>query len=278
MLKEKLFDTGQGKINYAEGPPSGSPLVLLHGFSWNWRGLLPLMPHLLPHYHVYALDLRGHGKSDRFLGSYSLAIWMNDIATFLREKVSEPATVFGHSLGGMIALKLAAHNPSAIRAVAIGDSPLFWEGFQESDKKNQRIKATYANAERLKTKPTEEELFAELSSSNTDELGLRATIKSLLQLDPKAFEDIAAIFEDKAKYVSGYDLDTLLPQISCPVLLIQADPERNAAMMDQDVERAKSLIADVRHVKFSQANHALGVDTWEITPLIRTLMLFFQTV
>jgi len=68
MFKERTFDTGEVILNYAEGPASGPPLVLLHGFTGRWQGFLPLLPALSLRWHVYAPDYRGHGKSGRVAG------------------------------------------------------------------------------------------------------------------------------------------------------------------------------------------------------------------
>ena len=72
MLTEKRFDTGTLTINYAEGPMNGSPLVLLHGGTARWQELNPLITELEHHWHVYACDKRGHGKSDR---AASYRVW-----------------------------------------------------------------------------------------------------------------------------------------------------------------------------------------------------------
>ena len=68
MLKEQPFDTGRVTINYAEGPASGPPLVLLHGIISRWQYFLPIIPNLSIRWHIYALDFRGHGKSGRVPG------------------------------------------------------------------------------------------------------------------------------------------------------------------------------------------------------------------
>ena len=70
ILKEKTFNTGTVTLNYAEGPPSGPPLLLLPGMARSWKAFLPVIPSLTPDWHVYALDYRGHGKSGRMPGKY----------------------------------------------------------------------------------------------------------------------------------------------------------------------------------------------------------------
>jgi pimeloyl-ACP methyl ester carboxylesterase len=65
MLTEQTFDANGVLINYTLGPASGPPLLLLHGITERWQTFLPLIPHLTSEWQVDALDLRGHGQSDK---------------------------------------------------------------------------------------------------------------------------------------------------------------------------------------------------------------------
>src|SRR5438105_3003174 len=80
MLTEHTFDTGTVTINYAEGRSGGPPLVLLHGGSTRWQSSLPIIPELSRHWHLYAPDLRGHGKSGRTPGRYRLEHYVAEMA------------------------------------------------------------------------------------------------------------------------------------------------------------------------------------------------------
>ena len=108
MLTEQAFDTGVVTINFAQGPPSGPPLVLLHGGGDRWQHFLPIMPSLVMRWHVFALDLRGHGKSGRVPGQYRPEHYAADVMSFLERQFAERVILFGHSLGGWIALLVAA--------------------------------------------------------------------------------------------------------------------------------------------------------------------------
>lgn len=55
MIAEQTFHTGTVAINDAQGPPSGPPLVLLHGGGDRWQQFLPLLPSLTLRWQVYAL-------------------------------------------------------------------------------------------------------------------------------------------------------------------------------------------------------------------------------
>lgn len=100
MLKEGTFNADGVMINFAEGPPSGSPLILLHGGGDRWQHFLPIIPSLVMRWHVYALDLRGHGKSGRVPGHYRPEHYVADIMAFLKSQLAERVILFGHSLGG----------------------------------------------------------------------------------------------------------------------------------------------------------------------------------
>src|ERR1700689_3812557 len=98
-LVERTLDSGLGqstvRISYAEGPPHGPPLVLLHGLGRRWQVFLPLIPALSLRWHIFAPDLRGHGKSSRVSRGYYGPQYSEDIARFLRECVAAPAVLFG---------------------------------------------------------------------------------------------------------------------------------------------------------------------------------------
>lgn len=115
IINEQAFHTGVVTINYAEGPPSGPPLVLLHGGSARWQSFDTIIPDLAVRWHLYAPDLRGHGKSGRVQGHYRLQDYAEDIIAFLQQCLSEPVYLIGHSLGGMVALLVAAQCPDYVR-------------------------------------------------------------------------------------------------------------------------------------------------------------------
>lgn len=127
MIQERSFGRGSPRLNYAEGAPSGPPLVLLHGAGGHWQNPLPLLEPLAASWHVYALDLRGHGGSFHQSGGCRLDDFVADIAAFLDAVVGEAAVLLGYSLGGYIALCIAAQSPWRARTLVIADTPLYGE-------------------------------------------------------------------------------------------------------------------------------------------------------
>src|SRR6266567_3906585 len=117
QLRERAFAASEVVLNYAEGPSTGPPFVLLHGGSGRWQYGLAFLELLASAWHVFALDFRGHGKSGRAQSGYRLADYVRDTAEFLGDVIGEPATVYGHSLGGEAAVSLAAAHPQLFRAL-----------------------------------------------------------------------------------------------------------------------------------------------------------------
>ncbi len=97
------------------GNTGNPPIVLVHGGLDNaqtWNDVAVL---LARHWHVLALDLRGHGDSDwSSTGDYFAEAYNGDIARFLKEIVGSPVPVVAHSMGARLALQPMGALPEAI--------------------------------------------------------------------------------------------------------------------------------------------------------------------
>ena len=107
-MDEKIYPRKEARLNYAESPPNGPPLLLLHGLTFRWQSFSALIPELSKRWHVFALDLRGHGKSDHNFPKYRYGDFVNDTVEFVTECVGQPAVIFGHSLGAAVGFAAAA--------------------------------------------------------------------------------------------------------------------------------------------------------------------------
>lgn len=65
MFEETFFNTGELKLRVMRGKSNKSPLLFLHGLGETWRAYKRMMSDLAPDWDTYAIDFRGHGKSDR---------------------------------------------------------------------------------------------------------------------------------------------------------------------------------------------------------------------
>jgi pyruvate dehydrogenase E2 component (dihydrolipoamide acetyltransferase) len=95
----------------------GPPALLLHGFGSDrssWRLNLGEVGKLA---RSVAVDLPGHGRSTTDVGDGSLATLSRAVEVFAERQFTEPTHVFGHSLGGAIAVDLAHRRPDLVRSL-----------------------------------------------------------------------------------------------------------------------------------------------------------------
>src|SRR6202522_3942697 len=124
---EQLVDLGDVRLNYATTGGAELPaLLLVPGQSESWWGYEKAMPLLADHFQVYAVDLRGQGRSTWTPGRYTLDNMGNDLVRFLDVVVGRPAVVSGLSSGGVLSAWLSAYaRPGQVRGAVYEDPPLF---------------------------------------------------------------------------------------------------------------------------------------------------------
>jgi pimeloyl-ACP methyl ester carboxylesterase len=124
---EVLFDTGEVALNYATTGSADTPaLLLVPPQASSWWSYEPAMTLLADDFEVFAVDLRGQGRSTRTPGRYTLDNMGNDLARFISGRIRRPVIVAGNSSGGLIAAWLSAYAPPGmIRGAYYEDAPLF---------------------------------------------------------------------------------------------------------------------------------------------------------
>jgi len=104
---------------------SGDPLVLVHG-SWidhrNWDAIVPALSR---RFRVVTYDRRGHSQSERPVGPGNVSEDVADLGGLIDDLGLRPAHILGNSFGAVIALRLAAEQPSFFRSLLVHEPPLF---------------------------------------------------------------------------------------------------------------------------------------------------------
>jgi len=126
-LPEQLADLGEVEMNYATaGDASKSALLLIPGQTESWWGYEQALPLLAEHFHAFAVDLRGQGRSTRTPGRYTLDNMGNDLVRFIDLVIGRPTFVSGLSSGGVLSAWLSAYaKPGQIIGAVYEDPPLF---------------------------------------------------------------------------------------------------------------------------------------------------------
>jgi len=105
------------------GHSTAPPVLLLHGGSAHAHWWDLFAESIADRFHVFALDLRGHGDSEHARSpAYRVGDYAGDVAAFVERVTPEPIHLIGHSLGGIVAAAYAGRAPARLRSLVVVDS------------------------------------------------------------------------------------------------------------------------------------------------------------
>lgn len=267
-------------LNYAEGPDNGPALLLIHGQLTDWRHWNRVLPELSKRYHVFAVDCYGHGRSAHVPEKYSAKALAADLRQFLTRVVGEPATVAGHSSGGLVAARLAADAPEQVRGVILEDPPFFSSVLPRAKKTFNHVGLATTAHEFLRSGEKDFTAFYirhdamwDLFKGAKDSIqrsALSARKKNpeeplMLFYMPPSFNEMFRAMQSydprfgEAFYDNTFHQDfdhaETLARITVPTVLIDTNWSYNdngillAAMSGEDAQRVRSLLKDVEFFK-----------------------------
>jgi N-formylmaleamate deformylase len=229
--------------------------VLAHGVTDDGLCWSPVARSLAPEYDVIMVDARGHGHSDAPEGGFGPAEQAVDLAGAITDLGLERPVVLGHSMGAATALVLAGTHPDVPGAILLEDPPAWWTGRSDTPAARERRVAMRERALNLKRK-TREELIAgqraEQPGWSNAELEPWGDAKQRFSLNVLSVYD-----QDNA---AGVDWSVLMSGITCPALLITADPERGAIVTDTSAAALKALVPHLEIAYVPGAGHNIRRD------------------
>ena len=261
ILKEYIFK-GPAEINYADSLGFGSPCLLLHGSLSRWQWFNPIIAELSKRLHLYAIDLRGHGKSGRVHNGYELKYFISDIKLFIEKHIQKKAIIFGHSIGGIIAMMLAAQHNEYVSAIIVGDAPLSINALRSIIDTNKESATHFIHW--LKNNE-----FHQIYNNVHDKF----TAEGIKQCDPDLIHALCFQFD---RTFQDYKPNTILPKIQCPILVIRGTKRRGSLISDEDLDHALTLQPNLSEIQIQTKGHMLlGNDNSE---LLEKLNLFLNEV
>jgi pimeloyl-ACP methyl ester carboxylesterase len=249
---EWRFQAAKAVLAYVEGSPNGAPLVLLHGVGSRWQPFLPILPALAEKHTVYALDLRGHGRSSHTPGAYRLDDYTGDVHQFISQRVQAPVAIYGHSLGALIAINLAAQHPHSVRSLVLGEPPLYYHDTPTRETAWQAAFTELLEFITVQDSSAAREAWLAENMPHMSPERRAERVDSLAGLDPDV---VRAMISDAL--MEGVSLPALLPRVVCPVLLLAGNPQLGSVLRAQDVEFARAHFPACRVLAMDSIGHGI---------------------
>lgn len=137
-LPVKYLTRNGVRIAYVEKGSGDKSMLLVHGMLGSHHSMLHMVHHYAEKYRVVAIDMRGHGESDKPKTTYDMKAFSDDLVQVCRElRLNKPVCV-GHSFGGSAVLHLAFHHPDAVGGIVMLDA-----GIRPAKERAAELKAVY---------------------------------------------------------------------------------------------------------------------------------------
>jgi pimeloyl-ACP methyl ester carboxylesterase len=217
-------------LAYEEAGSGTPPLLLVHGWLCDRTYLAPQLEHFRRRHRVVAVDLRGHGESDKPGQEYTMAGLADDLAWLCGQLGVEKPVVVGHSMGGVVALQLAARLPKPPAAIVALDSPIALPSalLRHLRSLDEPLKGTRYREEARR--------FAEGLFLPTDDAGRRARIVEQMSSAPQH----VIISASEGLFADPYASAAAAPTIPIPLLVVTS-----AGSHMSDLGRLRELCPDL---------------------------------
>jgi pimeloyl-ACP methyl ester carboxylesterase len=233
MLTDHTYDTGAVELHYVQGPNGGSPLIYLHGATASWVSILPSAPWLGLRHTLYAMGMRGHGRSGRAPAPYRATDMGDDVCALIQGCVQAPATLYGASLGGSVSAYVAARHPEWVTALVLLDPP-FGRAIADASLARGFLPLFQRRRELAARHYSPAEMRAELHPQTSPE---RRWALTLSQLDVALVDSLL-----DGRVWDGYDADAIAAGIHCPTLVLYGDVDKGGVLTPEDAEWLRATI------------------------------------
>ena len=252
MVKHETVVLKEVQLHYAETTGAGPALILLHGITDSHVSYLPVMSELAAVWHVYALDMRGHGLSGHCPGAYRVLDYARDLQSFLHVVVRERAVLAGHSLGALVATCAAGDLGEGVRGVFLEDPPMYTASMPAiKDTATYSLFVSWREIliKHAATGGSADDLLEPIVDT-VSPARLHTRAEQLHQLDPQVLD---AVIE--GTLCAGFNPDEVLARVVCPTHMLAADHDLGGALHEADVQRLVSKMPHCSYAVLEKVGH-----------------------
>ncbi len=265
-LESRTVTTQDGIQIHLSDLTNGEPdeLLMLHGVGRAGRTFSSFATMLPARFRVRAIDFRGHGRSARAGDRYRVVDYIQDAIAAV-DAIGVGLVLYGHSLGSLVASAVAAMRPEVVRAVVLEDPPSvgFWDSISGTNyfptfAAMRQLAGSGLLVSHLAKRFGEWELKtfpdgrALRITDVRDAVSIRFTASCLRDMDPEVMRPIL-----EGHWPEGFDFDSAVRSIQCPVLLLRGDVAKGGMLPESDADRLMSLLSDGTRIDFPTAGHLL---------------------
>jgi N-formylmaleamate deformylase len=240
-------------LHYTRTGGNKPPLVLAHGFSDDGLCWTPVAEALEADYDIVMVDARGHGRSAAPPSGYGSREMADDLAGAIKALGLRRPAILGHSMGAALTLALAGIYPDVPGAILLEDPPARWATPPAGSSFDAAwLARQQAQMNGYKSKTREELIAAQRAATpwwSDGELGPWADAKHRFNLNALNRNDMAAV-----------NWPATLRQITCPALLITADPARGAIVTEESASQLHEVVPQLRIAHIPDAGHSIRRD------------------
>ena len=215
--------------------------MLLHGLGSSGHDWENQVPNFADRYQVITCDLRGHGRTSKPRGRYSISQFASDVAALLTELGLAPVHLAGISMGGMVAFEMAIRYPRLPKSLTIINS--YPEARVENFRDRLLVWRRFLLLEVLGVRRMGAVLAGHLFPGQVDLQ--RQFVERWAENDKRAYRE-------SLRAIVGWDVEDRIDEITCPVLVVASDQdyfplEEKQAYVGKMRNARLFVIEDARH-------------------------------
>ena len=240
--RQQEFAGSRARLTYFEwGAPGDQPVLLVHATGFHARCWDQVVAALPRGYHVYAVDMRGHGRSER-VPPYVWDSFAGDVGELVDHLGLKDAIGVGHSMGGHCLVQVCARRPGAFSRLLLVDPVIFEPDAYSQDRyRGFESPEDHPVSKRRNQWTGWEEMYERFKERGSfalwDDQVLRDYCRYgvLPKPDGEGFELACPPLVESSVYLGNTRTDVydLIPLIDVPVVVLRAkgrDPDSSEAM------------------------------------------------